>query len=179
MLISKGFKYSLQSGNVMPKGLSIFIKMALALVGLLWFHVDGINDGDGMWAPTNFRDSGVGSQGLVLLSLFLSAVDGVGDSIVGSSKFKGIHGLYFSTWAGRGKTNVSLTLETSSGTPVVQSLWSLHWIHLQRNVRNWAINSVVFFSNQKLGGVFLGVSVLLVNLDPAHCSPFCKQAWIC
>ena len=48
MLISKGLKYSLQPGNVMPKGLSILLKMALALVGLLWFHVDGINDGDGM-----------------------------------------------------------------------------------------------------------------------------------
>ena len=33
------------------------------------------------------------SQDLVLLSLFLSAVDGVADSIVGSSKFKGVHGL--------------------------------------------------------------------------------------
>ena len=64
---------------------------------LLQFHVDEINDSDEMYAPTYFRVSVVGTQGLVLLCLVLSAVDGVGDSIVGSSKFKGVHGLYFST----------------------------------------------------------------------------------
>lgn len=48
MLISKGLKYSLQLGSVMPKDLSIFLKMALSFVGLLWSHMDGINDGNGM-----------------------------------------------------------------------------------------------------------------------------------
>ena len=48
MLISKGLKYSLQSGSVMPRAMSIFLKMALAFVGLLWFHMDGINYGNGM-----------------------------------------------------------------------------------------------------------------------------------
>ena len=37
------------------------------------------------------------SQDLVLLCLVVSAVDGVADSIVGSSKFKGTHGLSFSS----------------------------------------------------------------------------------
>ena len=48
MLISKGLKYSLQSGSVMPRVLSILLKMASAFVGLLCFHIDGIIDGDGM-----------------------------------------------------------------------------------------------------------------------------------
>ena len=48
MLISKGLKYRMQSGSVMPKVLFILIKMALAFVGHLWFHMGGINDGDGM-----------------------------------------------------------------------------------------------------------------------------------
>ena len=48
---------------------------------------------------------------------------------------------------------MSLILETSSGTPVVQQLWCLHWIHLKRKGRNQDINSIVFFFNQKLGGV--------------------------
>ena len=37
------------------------------------------------------------SQGLVLLDLVLSAVDGLEDSIEVSSKFKGVHGLSFSS----------------------------------------------------------------------------------
>ena len=75
---------------------------------------------------------------------------------------------------------MSLMLETPSGTPVAQPLWSLHWIPLKRDTGNWAINSVVFFSNQELGGVFPGVSVLLVSVDlPSHCSPYCKQAGKC
>ena len=48
MLISKGLRYSWQSGNVLPKVLSIWLKMAVAFVSLLWFDMDGINDGDGM-----------------------------------------------------------------------------------------------------------------------------------
>ena len=88
-------------------------------------------------------------------SVFLiSAVNGVADSIIGSSKFKGVHGLSFS-WVGWGKTNVSLTLETPSGTPVVHSFLSLHCIHLQRTARNWTVNSVVF-SNQMFGSMFPG-----------------------
>ena len=109
-------------------------------------------------------------------TLVLYALNDMADSIVASSKFKGVHGLSFSSQAGRGKTNVSLTLETSSGTPVIQSLWSLHWLHLKRKARNWAINSVVFFSNQKLGRVVPGVSVLLVYVDlPTHFSHSCNR----
>ena len=48
MLIYKCLKYSLQLGSVMPKDLSIFLKMALSFVGLLWSHMDGINDGNGL-----------------------------------------------------------------------------------------------------------------------------------
>ena len=48
MLISKSLKYSLQSGSVMPRVLSILLKMALDFMSLLLFHMDGINDGDGM-----------------------------------------------------------------------------------------------------------------------------------
>ena len=79
----------------MPTVLTILLKMALAFVGLLWLHIDRINDGNGMCAPTHFRVSGMGSQVLILLCLVLSAVDGVADSIVVSSKFKGVHGLSF------------------------------------------------------------------------------------
>ena len=43
-MITRSLKYSLQSGIVMPKILSILLKMAL----ILWFHMDGINDGDVM-----------------------------------------------------------------------------------------------------------------------------------
>ena len=63
---------------------------------LLQFHVDEINDSDEMYAPTYFRVSVVGSQGLVLLCLVLSAVHRMADSIVVSLKFKGVHGLSFS-----------------------------------------------------------------------------------
>ena len=178
MLISKIFKCSLQSGSVMPRDLSIFAQDGFGFCGSFWFHMDGITDGDGMWAETHFRLSGVGSQVLILLCLFLSAVAGVAVSIVGSSKFKGVYGLYFSSWANRGKTDMPLTWATSSGTPVVQPLWSLHCIHLQRKERNWAINSVVFFSNQKLGRVIPGVSVLLVYVDlPTHFSHSCNRYW--
>ena len=48
MLISKGLKYSFQSGIVLPIVLSILLKMSLAFWSLLWFHMDGINYGDGM-----------------------------------------------------------------------------------------------------------------------------------
>ena len=48
MLIHKSLKYSLQSGSVRPTVLSILLKMALSFVGLLWFHMDEINDGNGM-----------------------------------------------------------------------------------------------------------------------------------
>ena len=149
-----------------------FAQDIFGFVGLLWFHMDGIKDGDGMWIPTNFSVSGVGSQDMVLLCFFLSAVNGVADSIIGSSKFKGVHGL--SSWVGWGKTNVSLTLETPSGTPVVHSFLSLHCIHLQRKARNWTINSVVF-SNQKFGSMFPGVTIPLRNMGLAHCLCWCKQ----
>ena len=65
-------------------------------MGLLWFRIDVIIDGDGMCAPTCFRVSGV-EISRYGTTLFLSAVDGVADSIVGSSKFKGVHGLSFSS----------------------------------------------------------------------------------
>ena len=177
MLISKGLKYRMQSGSVMPKVLFILIKMALAFVGHLWFHTDGINDGDGMWAPTDFRVNDVGSQDMVIPYLVFSSVDGVADSIVGSSKFKGVCGLSFYSWVCNVKTNVSLKLETYSGTPVVQSLSSLCWIHLHRKARHWTIHSVVVFSNQKLEDMFPGVSVLLINVDIALFS--CKQVGKC
>jgi len=32
----------------MPTILSILLKMALSFVGLLWFQINGINDGNGM-----------------------------------------------------------------------------------------------------------------------------------
>ena len=38
-----------------------------------------------------------GSQGMVVLCLVYSAVDGMADSIVGSLKFKGVQGLSFSS----------------------------------------------------------------------------------
>ena len=47
MLISKGLYYRLYSGSVMPTVLSIWLKMALAFLGILWFHMYGINDGNG------------------------------------------------------------------------------------------------------------------------------------
>ena len=50
-----------------------------------------------MGCELQHRVSGVGFQVLMLLCLFVSAVAGMADSIVGSSKFKGIHGLYFFT----------------------------------------------------------------------------------
>ena len=113
-------------------------------------------------------------------TLVLYALNDMADSIVASSKFKGVHGLSFSSQAGRGKTNVSLILETPSGTPVAQPFWSLHWIHLKRGTRNLAINSVLLFSHHELGSMFPGVSVLLVNVDlPAYCSPTCKQLGKC
>ena len=69
----------------MPRSLSIFLKMALAFVGILWFNMDGLNEDHGMLAPKNFRLGGVGSQVMVLLCLVLSAVYSVADFIVGSS----------------------------------------------------------------------------------------------
>ena len=47
----------------MLRALPIFLKMALSFVGFFWFHMDGVNDGNRMCAPTHFRVSGVGSQG--------------------------------------------------------------------------------------------------------------------
>ena len=47
-MITRSLKYRLQSGIVMPKVLSIFLKDGFDFVGLFWFHMDGINDGDVM-----------------------------------------------------------------------------------------------------------------------------------
>ena len=75
----------------MTTAFSILLKMALTSVGFFWFHMDGINDGDGVRVPTHFSISGVWPQDMVLLCLVLSAVDGVTVSIIGSPKFKGVH----------------------------------------------------------------------------------------
>lgn len=91
-------------------------------------------------------------------TLFHSSVDGVDNSIVVSSKFKCVHGLSFSSCAGRGEAKVSLTLEKFSRTTVASPFGPCTgWISRGRQ-ETWQLTQLSSSLTRSLGCVPSGLN---------------------